>query len=374
MPGLNETIERLLRGQHALQAAVQALEPALGDQMRVVREFGADPGALRMRLFKPPGLADGAPLVVTLHGCGQTAEGYAHGAGWLDLARRAGFAVLAPEQVSANNPNRCFNWFQPEDIRRGQGEAASIAAMIETAVRAERLDPARVFVTGLSAGGAMTAVMLATYPELFAGGAIIAGVAYGLASTVQEALLAMRAAARPQAGSLAQAVLRAAPARPRPVRLSIWQGDADAVVLAGNAADLAAQWAAVAGLPPEPGMTEAAEGRHRQVWGAGEADGPAIELNMIHGLGHGTPLSAAGPDGLGQAAPFLIEAGLSSTLEIARFWGLPLDAAPAGETRSAHEPEPAAGLADRFIDSLKGHMPAKVHAWLAKRLRGGTPK
>ena len=96
----------------------------------------------------PRGLKPGAALVVALHGCGQTASGYDAGAGWSELASQLGFALLAPEQKAVNNPNTCFDWFNPEDITRGQGEAASIAAMIETMVQTHRLDRSRIFITG----------------------------------------------------------------------------------------------------------------------------------------------------------------------------------------------------------------------------------
>src|SRR5471032_986879 len=128
--------------------------------------FAPNPGNLRMFRYLPgasaragatnqEALKAGAPLVVVLHGCGQTASGYDLGAGWCQLADQLGFAVLAPEQKAVNNPNTCFNWFNPEDITRGQGEAASIAAMIQTLIETHRLDGGRVFITGLSAGGAM---------------------------------------------------------------------------------------------------------------------------------------------------------------------------------------------------------------------------
>src|SRR5918998_828227 len=99
---------------------------------------------------------------------GQTAAGYDHGAGWSMLADRYGFVLLFPEQRQANNQRLCFNWYQSGDIERGRGEPLSIRQMIERMVRDHNVDPRRVFVTGLSAGGAMTSVMLATYPELFA--------------------------------------------------------------------------------------------------------------------------------------------------------------------------------------------------------------
>ena len=103
-----------------------------------------------------------------------------------------GFALLFPEQQRSNDPNLCFNWFMPGDSRRDLGEPLSIRQMIDTLARSQRSDPRRIFVTGLSAGGAMAAIMLATYPELFAGGAIIAGLPYGCAKTVPNAFDRMK--------------------------------------------------------------------------------------------------------------------------------------------------------------------------------------
>ena len=88
-----------------------------------------------MWTYMPSEMADDRALVVVLHGCGQTAAGYNHGAGWSTLAERYGFALLLPEQQRSNNPNGCFNWFEPGDIRRGSGEAASVQAMVEKMVR-----------------------------------------------------------------------------------------------------------------------------------------------------------------------------------------------------------------------------------------------
>ncbi|MDQ4061867.1 MAG: PHB depolymerase family esterase, partial [Pseudomonadota bacterium] len=156
-----------------------------------VTGFGSNPGNLRMLAYVPEDLPASAPLVVVLHGCTQTAGGYDLGAGWSTLADRYGFALLLPEQQRANNPQGCFNWFQPGHIARGRGEALSIRQMVEHMLREHSLDRRRVFVTGLSAGGAMTGVMLATYPEVFAGGAIIAGLPYGSATSVPEAFESM---------------------------------------------------------------------------------------------------------------------------------------------------------------------------------------
>src|SRR5215470_13383145 len=148
-------------------------------RLREIVGFGSNPGNLRMFGYRPATLADNPALVVVLHGCTQTAAGYDLGAGWSTLADRYGFVLLLPEQQRSNNPHGCFNWFRPEHSRRNQGEPLSIRQMIEKCVVDFGIDRRRIFITGLSAGGAMTSVMLACYPEVFAGGAIVAGLPYG---------------------------------------------------------------------------------------------------------------------------------------------------------------------------------------------------
>ncbi len=208
-----------------------------------------------MRAFVPPALAPGAPLVVVLHGCTQSAAGYDAAAGWSTLAAAAGFALLFPEQVKANNANGCFNWFEAKDTRRGSGEAASIANAVAAAVERYALDPARVFITGLSAGGAMANVMLATYPDVFAGGAIIAGLPFGSAVGVGQALSAMASPTSSSAATLGDKVRKASNfTGPWPI-VSVWHGGDDRTVSVRNGAAIAAQWADVHGATTDDGRT-----------------------------------------------------------------------------------------------------------------------
>src|SRR6476646_2384924 len=143
MLGLGKTIANLLHDRNKLRTLMGAAGTLglktsdLGresSRLRELHDFGTNPGALRMFTHLPSGLADQSALVVILHGCAQTAASYDHGAGWSTLADRYGFALLLPEQQRANNPNGCFNWFQPEDTQRDSGEAASINQMIETMI------------------------------------------------------------------------------------------------------------------------------------------------------------------------------------------------------------------------------------------------
>ena len=147
-------------------------------QLIPMGSVGSNPGALTSATYIPPCFQDSRPLVVVMHGSMQTAEDYDHGSGWSTLAAQYCFALLFPQQIRANNAIRAFNWFEPADSHRGAGEALSIYEMIEQVVNDHSIDPRRIFITGLSAGGAMTSVMLASYPDLFAGGAIIAGLPY----------------------------------------------------------------------------------------------------------------------------------------------------------------------------------------------------
>lgn len=318
----------------ALGARRRARAPVLppgADRLRAVGAFGANPGQLAAHGYLPEGLRPGAALVVVLHGCTQSAAAYDFGSGWSRLADRHGFALLFPEQMQANNPNRCFNWFQPGDAARGAGEVASIAAMIRHMLQTHRLDPARVFITGLSAGGAMAASLLACHPELFAAGAIIAGLPHGVARTVPEAFATMQGKSLPDAATL-QRLLRAASPHQGPwPRVSIWQGDADATVSPRNAQALLAQWQGVhgSGGPPE---RLSRDGARLTRWHdtAGE---PCLELWDVPGLAHGTPIDPAG-DGLGSALPHMLDHGISSTAHIARFFGL-MEAGATTATRPA---------------------------------------
>lgn len=310
-------------------------------------DFGDNPGALRMLSFVPEGLSRKIPLVVVLHGCTQTAAGYETGAGWCALARHYGFAVLAPEQRRSNNPNTCFNWFVPDDIRRGHGEAASIRAMVETIATSHPIDRARIFVTGLSAGGAMAAVMLATYPDVFAGGAVIAGLPYGVAHNVRTALGAMRHAPVKSSRQLGDLVRHATGHQGPWPKLSVWHGSADRTVDPHNADALVRQWLDLHDLPETPTAKGKVDGQRRLQWrnSSGEI---VVESYTIGDMAHGTPLGIAANDhALGVAGPYLLEAGISSSYHIAQFFGLAGRVHQAWPKSAADKAEPsgAAGTA-----------------------------
>jgi poly(hydroxyalkanoate) depolymerase family esterase len=284
--------------------------------------FGSNPGNLRMFAFAPTRLQQPRALVVVLHGCGQTAGGYDLGAGWSTLAKHYGFALLLAQQQSVNNANGCFNWFDKDDIARGRGEALSIRQMIARMVRDHSIDQRRIFITGLSAGGAMTSVMLATYPEVFAAGAIIAGLPFGVAGSVREALGAMRGFGPRPAAELGDLVRGASKHHGHFPRVSVWHGSADRTVHPNNAGEIVKQWLDVHQLPQTPMSETVVDGHPRQVWW--NADGETIvESYTITDMAHGTPLGRADDDKrYGKKGAFLLEAGISSSYHIAKFFGL----------------------------------------------------
>ena len=297
-----------------------------------------NPGNLRGRFYVPEGLEGPAPLVVVLHGCTQDAAVYDHGSGWSTLADRHGFILLFPEQQRQNNPLLCFNWFSGNDSQRGMGEAASIKAMIDLMAKAHPVDRTRIFVTGLSAGGAMASVMLATYPEVFAAGAVLAGIAYGCADSVSEAFDCMGGRAKSDAADLAKHVRRASPHKGPWPRVQVWQGSADSTVVPSNADAIVLQWAELHGLKPEPGRVDEVEGYPRRAWLSASGE-PLIEQYVITGMAHGVPLAGGGEEAVGAAGAHMLDVGLSSTARIAAFFGIAPEEKAAGSKPRSRKPK-----------------------------------
>jgi poly(hydroxyalkanoate) depolymerase family esterase len=320
--------EKLLSTYSMAQGWTKTID-SFDNRLFEVTSFGSNPGELRMFTYVPKNLPDSAPLVVLLHGGTQSAASYNQGSGWSMLADRYGFALLLPQQPERNNPLRCFNWFNPEDMIRNSGEALSIKQMVDWMVGAHNLDRQNIYVTGVSSGGAMTNIMLATYPDVFAGGAIIAGLPYGAANDLQEGFACMFQGPNLSGQEWGNRVRSASSHQGQWPKVSIWHGDADGTVKPVNATELVKQWANIHGLDETSSIQTSVDGYIRQVWQNPDGE-DLIECYIIAGMGHGVPVNPGDPEGQGgTAAPFFIDVGISSTYHIAKFWGLP-EKQPAG--------------------------------------------
>ena len=150
-------------------------------------------GEIGYKVYVPRNVERHHPaLVVMLHGCTQDPDDFARGTRMNELADEHGFIVVYPEQTIASNPSRCWNWFQPNHQRRDAGEPALIADLTRATIAEFKADPRRVFVAGLSAGGAAAAIMGCAYPDLYAGVGIHSGLACGAASDMSSAFAAMK--------------------------------------------------------------------------------------------------------------------------------------------------------------------------------------
>lgn len=282
--------------------------------------FSGNPGALAAYDHVPADLPQDAPLVVVLHGCTQTAAAMEMSSGWDALADEHHFAVLYPEQSTSNNPVRCFNWAgeygDTANLVRGMGENQSIISMIDAEIAMHGIDRDRVYIVGLSAGAAMTAVMLATWPDRFAGGAIMAGVPYRCGTTVNEAFTCQSPGVTKTAAQWGDLV-RAASSETSFPRVQIWHGKSDTTVAPMNAEQLVAQWTNVHGTSATPDSTETIGRATRTTYG------DSVELYMIDGMQHGIAIGAD-PGGActASAGAFFLDVGICSTARAAAFFGL----------------------------------------------------
>ena len=299
--------------------ALQA--PALAQSE--VTGFGSNPGALRMFKYVPAGLPANSPLVVALHGCAQSASSYDAETGWQMLADRWQFALVLPQQQSANNSSSCFNWFESGDTARGQGEALSIKQMVDRMIADHAIAPSRVYVTGLSAGGAMTAAMLAAYPDVFAGGAILSGLPYRCATTQSAAFSCMNPGTNLAPAQWGDRVRAAYPSWTGPWPLvSIWHGDADYTVRPMNLTESMEQWTDVHGIDQVADVSDTVAGYPHRLY-KNAAGQPLVETYTISGMGHGTPVDpGTGETQCGVAGAYILDANICSSYYIGRFWGL----------------------------------------------------
>ncbi|MGI5519390.1 extracellular catalytic domain type 1 short-chain-length polyhydroxyalkanoate depolymerase [Micromonospora sp. CA-259024] len=303
----------------AVAGAVAIAAPAQAATLTQVTGFGSNPGNLAMYAYRPDGLPANSPAVVLLHGCTQNASGYFANSGWQKYADQWKFALIVAQQPSGNNANSCFNFFEAGDTTRGQGEALSIKQMVDHAKANFGVNGSRVYVSGLSAGGAMSAVMLATYPDVFAAGSIIAGIPYRCATSMVNAFSCMNPGADKTPAAWGDLVRGAYSGYtgPRP-RVAIWHGTSDTTVTPLNGTESRDQWTNVRGVSQTPTSTSSLPGNTSlEVYGNDD-----VRLYRISGMGHGTPVDpGSGAEQCGSAAAYFLDT-ICSTYRDALFFGL----------------------------------------------------
>lgn len=219
-----------------------------GQPLIAIDSFGYNPGNLKMFIHCNEQKQDTnlKPLVIVLHGCTQSASDVSKLTGWNKLADLNNFIVLYPQQKFVNNPNLCFNWFNNADINKGQGEAESIHQMIFFMRTHYLIDSNKIFITGLSAGAAMSVVMMAVHPQSFKCGAIFAGGAYKIATNPIASLKALAGKKYIPKEELIKNIVEQNPTyKGTYPALIIYQGLNDPVVNHKNSTLLINQWAGI---------------------------------------------------------------------------------------------------------------------------------
>jgi poly(hydroxyalkanoate) depolymerase family esterase len=282
---LHDLLGKLNQGGRAGRPPKSA--PALPDGAQfIVATFTSAAGSRSYKLYVPSRYrGEPVPLVVMLHGCTQSPDDFAAGTRMNELAEERLFLVAYPEQPASANAQKCWNWFNPGDQMRSRGEPALIAGITRQAMRNYAVDPARVYVAGMSAGGAAAAIMGAAYPDLYAAVGVHSGLACGVAHDISSAFAAMRqGGAPPSPGSQSGTKLSG-----RLVPTIVFHADRDSIVHPTNGDQVMAQAAAPAGRPLRSTIERGqVPGGHRysRTVHADASGSPVLEHWVIHGGGH----------------------------------------------------------------------------------------
>lgn len=290
------------------------------------RTFTCEAGSRDYKLYVPSHTEGRKPpLIVMLHGCTQNPDDFAMGTGMNLLAEEHGFIVAYPRQSSSANHTGCWNWFNLKDQMRDAGEPSIIAGMTQAIMAEFDIDAGRVYVAGLSAGGAMAAIMGVTYPDLYAATGIHSGLAYGAATDMPSAFAAMHGRSNPGAAApqSAHGGRNRNHAKGR-VRTIVFHGSSDHTVHPSNAdAIVVAARAGLQGVAEETQMGSSAAGVAYQRKVIRDASGvPHVEYWAIEGLGHawsggrpeGSYTDQHGPDASREMLRFFLESPARSSL------------------------------------------------------------
>ena len=309
----------------ALSAAVAAVAfagPAQAATLTAVTGFGSNPGNLKMFEYIPTGLAANRPLVVLLHGCSATAAAIDNESGWTKWADQYQFALVLPEQKPANNAARCFNVSVPGDQERDQGEPLSVKQMTDWAISHHAIDTNRVFVTGLSAGAAMTTNMLGTYPDVYKAGFEMEGWPTLCASSQADSN-ACNAGTKILTAQQWGDKVRAASswAGPWP-KLAILHGTADTSVNYQDMAETVKQWTNVHGIDQTADVNDTVGGYPHAVYKNGSGTS-LVETFTITGMNHGWAVDpGTGPTSCGTAGLYFNDVNMCGSYYAAQWLGV----------------------------------------------------
>lgn len=286
-------------------AARPAVPAHRGDTF-IAKTFHCSRGKRQYKLYIPPNAgAEPLPLVVMLHGCTQDADDFSAGTAMNDAARARGFYVLYPDQSRSANPQKCWNWFKHNHQQRGRGEPSILAGMTREVIESHAIDPQRVYIAGLSAGGAMAAIVARAYPELYAAAGVHSGLAPGVASDLPSALSAMNGGGGHGPGNEGSGV-----------PTIVFHGDSDATVHPGNAHGVVRASAGPAAHVESERIAGSHNRRHSTRHTYRNPAGEIIaELWEVHGSGHawsggsvnGSYTDQAGPDATSEMLRFFFE-------------------------------------------------------------------
>jgi poly(hydroxyalkanoate) depolymerase family esterase len=232
-----------------------SINTLFAQKLKRVKRFGKNKGHLKMYYYEPTSIDKSKPqaMVVVLHGCLQCASSVAAQTGWNKLADEQGFYVLYPQQRFTNNPEKCFKWYKRRHTNKNRGENYSIKKMVEYMQTHNKIDSANIFITGLSAGAAMSVVMMADYPETFNAGAIFAGGAYKSGNGYISSMMALLGWRVKSAEKWGKIVRKQNPGFTGEYpRMIIYQGNSDWVVNKRNGVELMKQWTNLHHLTTQP--------------------------------------------------------------------------------------------------------------------------
>jgi poly(hydroxyalkanoate) depolymerase family esterase len=292
-----------------------------------IRPFGTNPGNLKLMFYDPGNITGKAPLVVVLHGCTQTAGSCAEQTGWNKLAKLNGFFVLYPEQLILNNPENCFNWYRSGDQQKDKGEPASILQMIDYLKKNKSIDSTRIYVIGLSAGGAMSSILMAVSPQVFDKGGVMSGGPYKSAESVLKAGPAMLGMVSKSPEDWGNLIKEQNPNYTGSYpELIAFHGGADPVVSSNNANQLMKQWTNIHHTDYEADEHDEAfkgnEAIERSVY-KDQAGNEVATYYRIKGMGHAVALDTGNCRNQGgKTGLFAVDRDFHSSWWAARFFGI----------------------------------------------------